>query len=92
MQPHPLVRLHSECMAGEVFGSRRCDCGEQLHLSLERVVAAQGGAVVYLRGHEGWGVGLQYKLEAYALQDQVDRLRVAAAGDGLRANAWAIDS
>ncbi|MEP7036648.1 MAG: GTP cyclohydrolase II, partial [Actinomycetota bacterium] len=64
----PLARLHSECLTGDVFGSQRCDCGAQLERSLERV-AAEGGAVVYLRGHEGRGVGLISKLQAYALQD-----------------------
>jgi 3,4-dihydroxy 2-butanone 4-phosphate synthase / GTP cyclohydrolase II len=66
--PNPLVRLHSECLTGDAFGSLRCDCGPQLDRSLERV-AAEGGAVVYLRGHEGRGVGLVSKLQAYALQD-----------------------
>ena len=64
----PLVRLHSECLTGDVFGSQRCDCGPQLERSLERV-GAEGGVVVYLRGHEGRGVGLVSKLQAYALQD-----------------------
>jgi len=64
----PLARLHSECLTGDVFGSQRCDCGGQLDRSLERV-AAEGGVVVYLRGHEGRGVGLLSKLQAYALQD-----------------------
>ena len=64
----PLARLHSECLTGDVFGSLRCDCGGQLERSLERV-AAEGGVVVYLRGHEGRGVGLLSKLQAYALQD-----------------------
>jgi len=64
----PLARLHSECLTGDVFGSQRCDCGGQLERSLERV-AAEGGVVVYLRGHEGRGVGLLSKLQAYALQD-----------------------
>jgi 3,4-dihydroxy 2-butanone 4-phosphate synthase/GTP cyclohydrolase II len=62
------VRLHSECLTGDAFGSLRCDCGPQLERSLERV-AAEGGVVVYLRGHEGRGVGLLAKLQAYALQD-----------------------
>ena len=65
----PLVRLHSECLTGDVFGSQRCDCGAQLERALERV-AAEGGAVVYLRGHEGRGVGLVSKLQAYGLQDE----------------------
>ncbi|AKU16738.1 bifunctional 3,4-dihydroxy-2-butanone-4-phosphate synthase/GTP cyclohydrolase II [Luteipulveratus mongoliensis] len=65
---HPLVRVHSECLTGDVFGSRRCDCGPQLDRSLERV-SREGGVVVYLRGHEGRGVGLLSKLQAYALQD-----------------------
>ncbi|MEO7059117.1 MAG: 3,4-dihydroxy-2-butanone-4-phosphate synthase [Lapillicoccus sp.] len=64
----PLARLHSECLTGDVFGSRRCDCGPQLDRALA-LVAAQGGAVVYLRGHEGRGVGLVDKLRAYAVQD-----------------------
>lgn len=65
----PLVRLHSECLTGDVLGSQRCDCGPQLERSLQRV-AAEGGVVVYLRGHEGRGVGLIAKLQAYSLQDQ----------------------
>jgi 3,4-dihydroxy 2-butanone 4-phosphate synthase/GTP cyclohydrolase II len=65
----PLVRLHSECLTGDVFGSQRCDCGPQLELSLARV-AAEGGVVIYLRGHEGRGVGLLNKLQAYELQDR----------------------
>ncbi|HZW43843.1 MAG TPA: 3,4-dihydroxy-2-butanone-4-phosphate synthase, partial [Dermatophilaceae bacterium] len=65
----PLARLHSECLTGDVFASQRCDCGPQLERSLERV-AAEGGVVVYLRGHEGRGVGLLSKLQAYELQDK----------------------
>ncbi|SDP04424.1 3,4-dihydroxy 2-butanone 4-phosphate synthase / GTP cyclohydrolase II [Pedococcus dokdonensis] len=67
-EANPLVRLHSECLTGDSFGSLRCDCGPQLERSLERV-AAEGGVLVYLRGHEGRGVGLVSKLQAYALQD-----------------------
>ncbi|MFZ1288134.1 MAG: GTP cyclohydrolase II, partial [Candidatus Phosphoribacter sp.] len=64
-----LVRVHSECLTGDVLGSRRCDCGQQLERALERV-AAEGGVLVYVRGHEGRGVGLGAKLRAYELQDR----------------------
>jgi 3,4-dihydroxy 2-butanone 4-phosphate synthase/GTP cyclohydrolase II len=64
-----LTRVHSECLTGDVFGSQRCDCGPQLDEALERIVAAGRGVVVYLRGHEGRGIGLVAKLQAYALQD-----------------------
>jgi 3,4-dihydroxy 2-butanone 4-phosphate synthase / GTP cyclohydrolase II len=65
----PLVRVHSECLTGDVFGSLRCDCGPQLAESLRRVQAEGRGVVVYVRGHEGRGIGLGAKLQAYALQD-----------------------
>jgi 3,4-dihydroxy 2-butanone 4-phosphate synthase/GTP cyclohydrolase II len=64
-----LVRLHSECLTGDVLGSRRCDCGEQLRGALQKIGAAGRGVVVYLRGHEGRGIGLVQKLLAYTLQD-----------------------
>jgi 3,4-dihydroxy 2-butanone 4-phosphate synthase/GTP cyclohydrolase II len=64
----PVVRVHSECLTGDAFGSLRCDCGPQLEAALERT-ALEGGAVVYLRGHEGRGIGLLPKIDAYALQD-----------------------
>ena len=64
----PVARVHSECLTGDAFGSARCDCGAQLDESLRRV-AEEGGAVVYLRGHEGRGIGLLAKIDAYALQD-----------------------
>lgn len=64
----PLVRVQSECLTGETFGSLRCECGPQLHESM-RMIAAEGGAVIYLRGHEGRGIGLLDKLRAYKLQD-----------------------
>jgi 3,4-dihydroxy 2-butanone 4-phosphate synthase/GTP cyclohydrolase II len=65
-----LVRVHSECLTGDVFGSLRCDCGVQLDVALERVAAEDQGVVVYLRGHEGRGIGLGHKLRAYSLQDR----------------------
>jgi 3,4-dihydroxy 2-butanone 4-phosphate synthase/GTP cyclohydrolase II len=65
-----MVRMHSECLTGDVFGSRRCDCGVQLDTALERIAQEGIGVVVYLRGHEGRGIGLAHKLAAYNLQDQ----------------------
>jgi 3,4-dihydroxy 2-butanone 4-phosphate synthase/GTP cyclohydrolase II len=64
-----VTRVHSECLTGDVFGSLRCDCGEQLSLALDQVVSEGSGVVVYVRGHEGRGIGLAEKLRAYRLQD-----------------------
>eukprot|EP00854_Cymbomonas_tetramitiformis_P018701 gene18701-22329_t len=65
-----LVRVHSECMTGDIFGSKRCDCGPQLDLAMKRIGEKGRGVVVYLRGQEGRGIGLTHKLRAYNLQDQ----------------------
>jgi 3,4-dihydroxy 2-butanone 4-phosphate synthase / GTP cyclohydrolase II len=67
--PDVLVRMHSECLTGDVFGSQRCDCGTQLHAAMAAIAAEGRGIVVYLRGHEGRGIGLLSKLQAYQLQD-----------------------
>ena len=64
-----LVRVHSECFTGDILGSTRCDCGAQLHEAMRRVDDEGEGVIVYIRGHEGRGIGLRHKLEAYALQD-----------------------
>ena len=64
-----LVRMHSECLTGDVFGSLRCDCGPQLEAAIRRIASEGLGVVVYLRGHEGRGIGITKKLAAYSLQD-----------------------
>jgi 3,4-dihydroxy 2-butanone 4-phosphate synthase/GTP cyclohydrolase II len=65
-----LVRVHSECLTGDVFGSRRCDCGFQLRDALGKIAEEGRGVVLYFRGHEGRGIGIMHKLAAYALQEQ----------------------
>jgi 3,4-dihydroxy 2-butanone 4-phosphate synthase / GTP cyclohydrolase II len=64
-----LVRMHSECLTGDVFGSLRCDCGTQLHDAMRQIAEAGEGVIVYIRGHEGRGIGIMHKLLAYKLQD-----------------------
>jgi 3,4-dihydroxy 2-butanone 4-phosphate synthase/GTP cyclohydrolase II len=68
-QNKPIVRIHSECLTGDVFGSKRCDCQDQLHQSLAMIAANGNGYLIYIKGHEGRGIGIGNKIAAYALQE-----------------------
>ncbi len=68
-KPNILVRVHSECFTGDILGSLRCDCGSQLRMALQKIGEEGEGVVVYIRGHEGRGIGLRHKLKAYELQE-----------------------
>ncbi|WP_033442004.1 GTP cyclohydrolase II [Saccharothrix sp. NRRL B-16314] len=65
-----LVRVHSECMTGDIFGAMRCECGDQLEAALDLIVAEGSGILIYLRGHEGRGIGLVAKVRTHVLQDE----------------------
>lgn len=82
--PSPLVRVHSSCLTGDVFGSQRCECGPQLNAALERIAAEPtGGAIVYMAGHEGRGIGLWAKAATYLLQDNGENTYQANRSLGL---------
>src|SRR5690606_13545617 len=68
-KPNVLVRMRSECLTGDGFGSLRCDCGTQLHDAMRQIGEEGEGVIVYIRGHEGRGIGIMHKLQAYKLQD-----------------------
>ena len=85
---NPLVRVHSSCLTGDVFGSERCECGPQMHTALERIASDdQGGLLVYMAGHEGRGIGLWAKAATYLLQDAGENTYQANESLGLPADS-----
>lgn len=86
-QDRPLVRIHSCCMTGDVFGSERCECGPQLHLAYRRVFDAGAGAIIYMASHEGRGIGLWAKAVTYILQDMGQDTYQANVSLGLPADS-----
>ena len=83
----PVVRVHSSCLTGDVFGSQRCECGPQMQTALERITAAGGGLLVYMAGHEGRGIGLWAKAATYLLQDSGENTYQANESLGLPADS-----
>jgi GTP cyclohydrolase II len=83
----PMVRIHSECATGDIFGSLRCDCQDQLHESLSLIANHKNGAVVYLKNQEGRGIGISNKIKAYHLQEQGLNTYEANEALGLPADA-----
>ena len=86
-RPDVMVRMHSECLTGDIFGSLRCDCGPQLHDAMRQIALEGEGVIVYIRGHEGRGIGIMHKLKAYNLQDQGRDTIQANTDQGLPADA-----
>ncbi len=79
----PVVRVHSSCLTGDIFGSERCECGPQMHSALHRIVESGGGLLVYMAGHEGRGIGLWAKAATYLLQDSGENTYQANRSLGL---------